>query len=193
MREIHDYESKSKQFRAIKCLLKKQNVVFSGKMKYDKNMIFYFASTLRINRIILLIMSLNALKEVQKTFIKKMNVAINSCFKWRNHHETRLIEIKKQIYTHILTSFELVLSNDDFRSVIMQNFSFQKQPDLMSIDEVHLMKNWKKFRSRYAKINRFRSIFFRIISFFVKHKAISIQCFMLCLCLCKAIRLLKIL
>jgi hypothetical protein len=47
----------------------------------------------------------------------------------------------------------------------MQNSNFWEPFDLMNIDEVYLMKNWKKFRSR--KVESIAKHIIRIISFFI--------------------------
>jgi hypothetical protein len=73
LKNIHDYESKAEQLKIIICLLNEQDVILSAKTEYEKSMILYSSSTLQMNTIILLIMSLNALQKDQKNFIKKMN------------------------------------------------------------------------------------------------------------------------
>ncbi len=78
LKNIHDYESKAEQLKIIIYLLNERDVILFVKTKYEKNMILYSSSTLQMNIIILLIMSLNALQENQKNFIKKMNSNINA-------------------------------------------------------------------------------------------------------------------
>ncbi len=141
LKNIHDYESKAEQLKIIICLLNERDVILSVKTKYEKSMILYSSSTLQMNTIILLIMFLNALQKDQKNFIKKMNSNINACvFNEETITKKLLIEIKYEIYIHILINSELALFNDSFREVL-QSFSFRERLIFIVIDEIHLMKN----------------------------------------------------
>jgi hypothetical protein len=134
LKNIHDYESKAKQLKIIICLLNERNIILFAKTKYEKSMILYSSSTLQMNTIILLIMSLNALQKNQKNFIKKMNSNINACvFNEKTITKKLLIEIKYEIYIHILINSKFVLFNDSFREVL-QNFSFRERLILAVID-----------------------------------------------------------
>jgi hypothetical protein len=136
LKNIHNYESKTKQLKIIMCLLNDQNVIVFAKTRYEKNMILYSSSTLQMNTIILLIMLLNALQKNQKNFIKKMNFDINSCvFNDETITKELLIKIKYEIYIHILVNFELILFNDSFRE-ILQNFNFRERLIFVVIDEI---------------------------------------------------------
>jgi hypothetical protein len=63
LKNIHDYESKSEQLKIVICLLNDRDCIFFVKTKYEKSMILYSSSTLRMNTMILLIMSLNTLQD----------------------------------------------------------------------------------------------------------------------------------
>jgi superfamily II DNA helicase RecQ len=166
-KNIHDYESKTEQLKIIMCLLNDQNVILFAKTKYKKSMILYSSSTLQMNTIILLIMFLNVLQKDQKNFIKKMNFDINSCvLNDETITKKLLIEIKYEIYIHILINFELVLFNDFFRE-ILQSFSFRERLILVVIDEIYLMKNWNNWRFDYERLDELWSILSRSIFFFV--------------------------
>jgi hypothetical protein len=146
LKNIHDYESKAEQLKIIICLLNERDVILSVKTEYEKSMILYSSSTLQMNTIILLIMSLNALQKDQKNFIKKMNSNINACvFNKKTITKKLLIEIKYEIYTHILINSELALFNDSFREVL-QSSNFRERLILVVINEIHLMKNWSSWR-----------------------------------------------
>jgi hypothetical protein len=141
LKNIHDYESKAEQLKIIICLLNERDVIFSVKTEYEKNMILCSSSTLQMNTIILLIMFLNALQEDQKNFIKKVNSNINACvFNKKTITKELLIEIKYEIYIHMLINSELALFNDSFREVL-QSFNIRERLILVIIDEIHLMKN----------------------------------------------------
>ncbi len=104
-------------------------------------MILYSSSTLQMNTIILLIMSLNALQKNQKNFIQKMNSNINVyVFNEKTITKELLIEIKYEIYIHILINSKFALFHDFFREVL-QNFNFRERLIFVVIDEIHLMKN----------------------------------------------------
>jgi hypothetical protein len=60
--DIHEYSFKSNQIKVIQCFLDERDVIFFAKTKYEKNMILYSLFALKIDIIILLIFSLNALK-----------------------------------------------------------------------------------------------------------------------------------
>jgi superfamily II DNA helicase RecQ len=166
LKNIHNYESKAEQLKIIICLLNKRDVILFVKTKYEKSMILYSSSTLQMNIIILLIMSLNALQEDQKNFVKKMNSNINACvFNEKTITKELLIEIKYEIYIHILINSKFALFNDSFREVL-QSFSFRERLILVVIDEIHLMKNWSNWRSDYERLNELRNILFRIVFFF---------------------------
>jgi superfamily II DNA helicase RecQ len=166
LKNIHDYESKAKQLKIIICLLIEWNVILSAKTKYEKSMILYSSSTLQMNTIILLIMSLNVLQKDQKNFIKKMNSNIKTCvFNEKTITKKLLIEIKYEIYIHILINSKLALFNDSFREVL-QSFSFRERLILVVIDEIHLMKNWSSWRFDYERLNELRSILTRNVFFF---------------------------
>jgi hypothetical protein len=100
---IHNYESKLRQLKTIICLFNDRDCILFVKTKYEKSMILYSSSTLRINTIILLIMFLNALQNDQRNFILRMNSKINSCvFNDEIITKKLLIEIKYDTYIHIL-------------------------------------------------------------------------------------------
>ncbi len=141
LKNIHDYESKSKQLKIVICLLNDRDCILFVKTKYEKNMILYSSSTLRMNTMILLIMSLNALQNDQRNFILKMNSKINSCvFNDEIITKKLLIEIKYETYIHILINSKIALFNEFFRE-ILQSSIFRERLVLVAIDEIHLMKN----------------------------------------------------
>ncbi len=141
LKNIHDYESKSKQLKIVICILNDRDCILFVKTEYEKNMILYSSSTLRMNTIILLIMSLNALQNDQKNFIVKMNSKINFCVLNDEIITKKLLdEIKYETYIHILINSKIALFNESFRE-ILQSFIFRERLVLVAIDETHLMKN----------------------------------------------------
>ncbi len=141
LKNIHDYESKSEQLKIIMCVLNDRDCILSNKTEYEKSMILYSSSTLRMNTITLLIMSLNVLQDDQKNFILRMNSNIKSCvFNDEIIIKKLLNEIKYEMYSHILINLELVLFNESFRVVLQSSF-FRERLVLVVIDEIHLMKN----------------------------------------------------
>ncbi len=141
LKNIYNYESKSKQLKIVICLLNDRNCIFFVKTEYKKSMILYSSSTLRMNTMILLIMSLNVLQNDQKNFILRMNLKINSCvFNDEIITKKLLIEIKYEMYIHILINSKIALFNEFFRE-ILQSFIFRERFMLVAIDEIHLMKN----------------------------------------------------
>jgi hypothetical protein len=166
-KDIHEYSSKSTQLKIIQCFFDEQNVILFAKTKYKKSMILYSLFALKIDIIILLIFSLNALKINQNKIIQKLNANINSCI--LNDEiiiVTFLNEIKTKIDFHILTSSKLALFNVFFKK-ILQDFEFCDRICLVVIDETHLMKNWFNWRSKYDRFCELRSILSRIIFLFV--------------------------
>jgi hypothetical protein len=142
LKNIHDYESKSKQLKIIMRVLNNRDCILSIKTKFEKNMILYSSSTLRMNTIILLIMSLNILQNDQKNFILRMNSNIKSCiFNDEIIIKKLLNEIKYEMYNHILINFELILFNESFKIVLQSSF-FRERLVFVAINEIHLMKNW---------------------------------------------------
>ncbi len=141
LKNIHDYESKSEQLKVVVCLSNDRDCILFVKTEYEKNMILYSLSTLRVNTITLLIMSLNVLQNDQKNFIMRMNSKIKSCV-LNDEIITKklLIEIKYETYSHILISSEITLFNESFRE-ILQSFTFRERFMLVAIDETHLVKN----------------------------------------------------
>jgi hypothetical protein len=119
LENIHEYTSKSNQIKAIQYLLDERDVILFAKTEYEKNMIMYSLSALKIDIIILLIFSLNVLKMNQSKAIQRLNANVNSCI--LNDEiiiATFLNEIKTRTYIHILTSSKLALFNDVFRKVL---------------------------------------------------------------------------
>jgi superfamily II DNA helicase RecQ len=130
-------------------------------------MILYSLIALKIDIIILLIFSLNALKMNQNKIIQRLNANVNSCI--LNDEiiiVTFLNEIKTKTYSHILTSSKFALFNVFFKKVL-QDFEFCDRICLVVIDEIHLMKNWFNWRSKYDRFCELRSILCRIIFLFV--------------------------
>jgi superfamily II DNA helicase RecQ len=139
--DIHEYSSKSDQIKAIQCFFDERNVIFFAKTKYEKSMILYSLSVLKIDIIILLIFSLNALKMNQSRIIQRLNANVNSCI--LNDEiiiVTLLNEIKTRTYFHILINSEFALFNVFFRK-ILQNLEFCDRIYFVVIDETHLMKD----------------------------------------------------
>jgi hypothetical protein len=123
------------------CVLNDRDCILSIKIKYEKNMILYSSSTLRMNTIILLIMSLNVLQNDQKNFILRMNSIIKSCvFNDEIIIKKLLNEIKYEMYNHVLINSKLALFNEFFRIVLQSSF-FRERLVLVVIDEIHLVKN----------------------------------------------------
>jgi superfamily II DNA helicase RecQ len=166
LKNIHDYESKAEQLKIIICLLNERDIILFTKTKYEKSMILYSSSTLQMNTIILLIMFLNALQKNQKNFIKKMNSNIDACvFNEKTITKKLLIEIKYEIYIHILINSEFALFNDSFREVL-QSFNFRERLIFVAIDEIHLVKNRNNWRLDYERLDEMRNILSRIVFFF---------------------------
>jgi superfamily II DNA helicase RecQ len=96
-----------------------------------------------------------------------LNANVNSCI--LNDEiiiVTLLNEIKTKTYFHILISSKLALFNVFFRK-ILQNFEFCDRICFVVIDEIHLMKDWFNWRSKYDRFCELRSILSHIIFFFV--------------------------
>jgi hypothetical protein len=164
---IYEYSFKSNQIKVIQCFFDEQDVIFFAKTKYEKSMILYSLFVLKIDIIILLIFSLNALKMNQNKIIQRLNANVNSCI--LNDEiiiVTLLNKIKTKTYFHILTSSKLALFNVFFKKVL-QDFEFCDRICLVVIDETHLMKDWFSWRNKYNRFCELRNILFRIISFFV--------------------------
>ncbi len=141
LEDIHEYSFKSDQIEAIQCLFDERDVILFAKTEYEKSMILYSLSALKIDIIILLIFSLNALKMNQSRIIQRLNANVNSCI--LNDEiiiVTLLNEIKTKTYFHILISSKLALFNVFFRKVL-QDFEFCDRICLVVIDETHLMKD----------------------------------------------------
>ncbi len=166
LKNIHDYESKSKQLKIVICLSNERDCIFFVKIEYEKNMILYSFSTLQVNTIILLIMSLNALQNDQKNFILKINSEINLCvINDKIITKKLLVEIKYKTCIHILINSKIKLFNKFFRE-ILQSFIFRKRLVFVVIDEIHLVRNWNNWRFDYESFDELRNILFRFISFF---------------------------
>jgi hypothetical protein len=115
LKNIHDYESKSEQLKIVICILNDRDCIFFVKTEYEKSMILYSSLTLRMNTIILLIMSLNALQNDQKNFIVRMNSKINFCILNDEIITKKLLnEIKYKTYIHILINSKIALFNESF-------------------------------------------------------------------------------
>jgi superfamily II DNA helicase RecQ len=148
------------------CVLNDRDCILSIKIKYEKNMILYSSSTLRMNTIILLIMFLNVLQNDQKNFILKMNSNIKSCiFNDEIIIKELLNEIKYEMYNHILINSKFVLFNEFFK-IVLQNSFFRERFVFVVIDEIHLMKNWNNWRFDYKRLDELRSMLFRFVFFF---------------------------
>jgi hypothetical protein len=138
---IHEYSFKSDQIKAIQCFFDERDVILFAKIKYEKSMILYSLFVLKIDIIILLIFSLNALKMNQSKIIQRLNANVNSCI--LNDEiiiVTLLNEIKTRTYFYILINSKLALFNVFFRKVL-QNLKFCDRICLVVIDETHLMKD----------------------------------------------------
>jgi superfamily II DNA helicase RecQ len=94
-----------------------------------------------------------------------LNANVNSCIlNDETIIATLLNEIKTKTYIYILTSSKLALFNVFFRK-ILQIFEFCDRICFVVIDEIHLMKNWFNWRSKYDRFCELRSILSRIIFF----------------------------
>jgi hypothetical protein len=137
--DIHEYSFKSDQIEAIQCFFNERDVIFFAKTKYEKNMILYSLFVLKIDIIILLIFSLNALKMNQNKIIQRLNANVNSCI--LNDEiiiVTLLNEIKMKTYFHILINSKFALFNVFFKKVL-QDFKFCDRICFVVIDEIHLI------------------------------------------------------
>jgi hypothetical protein len=104
-------------------------------------MILYSLFVLKIDIIILLIFSLNALKMNQSKIIQRLNAYVNSCI--LNDEIiiiTFLNEIKTKTYFYILINSKFALFNVFFKKVL-QDFEFCDQIYFVVINEIHLMKD----------------------------------------------------
>jgi hypothetical protein len=71
-----------------------------------------------------------------------MNSKINSCvFNDEIITKKLLIEIKYETYIHILINSKIALFNEFFRK-ILQSFIFRERFVFITVDEIHLIKNW---------------------------------------------------
>ena len=85
--------------------------------------------------------------------------------KRRNDDEDLLNEILSGLYTHVLTSPEIAISNKEFRQVL-QHPNVQQRLVLVAIDEVRLVEDWGSWRKDYYKLGKLRSVVPRQVPFF---------------------------
>lgn len=76
-----------------------------------------------------------------------------------------LNEIQSGVYTHVLTSPEIAISNKEFR-LVLQHPNVQQRLILVAIDEVYLIEDWGSWRKDYYKLGKLRSAVPRRVPFF---------------------------
>ena len=168
LKNIHGYAVKTGQLRAVRCLLKGQDVPLLAKTGYGKSMVFYLQSALKPDTISLLIMPLNALEVDQANAITKINAEVSpyilNADTMRDNAEL-LNRIELGRHTHVLTSPELALSNKEIQRVF-QTPGFKDCLALIAINEVHLVEDWAEWRLDYGRLRELRSILPCFVSFF---------------------------
>ena len=167
LRVIHGKTPKAGQLLAIETLFNEEkDVILIAKTGYGKSMVFHSVSALEEDTMTLMIMPLLALEEGQKQAIKKMQANSNPCIlNGETMTKTLLNEIQSGIYTHVLTSPEIAISNKEFRQVL-QHSNVQQRLVLVAIDEVHLVEDWGSWGKDYYKLGELRSVVPRRVPFF---------------------------
>ena len=116
LRIIHEKSPKAGQLLAIDTLFNEEkDVILIAKTGYGKSMVFHFVSALEEDTMTLMIMPLLALKEDQKSAVKKMQANSSLCI-FNSETMTKNLpnEIQSGIYPHVLTSPEIAISNKEF-------------------------------------------------------------------------------
>lgn len=94
-------------------------MILIAKTGYGKSMVFHSVSALEEDTMTLMIMPLLALEEDQKASIKKMRANSNPCIlNGETMTKELLNEIQSGVYTHVLTSPEIAISNKEFRRIL---------------------------------------------------------------------------
>jgi hypothetical protein len=115
-----------------------RDTILVAKINFDKSIIFHAYSVLT-DQITIQLISLSKLDEKQLKFIcqylrtKSCLITINTKFQ----DSVLLRNIQAEVYTHILLDSEQATASE-FQK-ILQNSSFQKQIELVAIDECHVL------------------------------------------------------
>ena len=120
LKVIHSKSPKAGQLLAIDTLFnEKKDVILIAKTGYGKSMVFHSVSALKSDTMTLMVMPLLALEEDQKLAIKNMQGNSNPCIlNGETMTKELLSEIQSGVFTDVLTSPEIAISNKDFRKVL---------------------------------------------------------------------------
>jgi len=151
---LQDKKSQREQVRALHWLVyEMRDTILVAKTDFGKSIIFHAYSVLT-DQITIQLISLSKLGEEQLEFIhwyseaKPCLVTVNTKFE----DSVLLSNIQAEVYTHILLGPEQATAPKFWK--ILQNPNFQKQIELVAIDECHVLSQWKKFRSEYVMIHK---------------------------------------
>ncbi len=136
---LQDKKSHRQQVQALHQLMyEMRDIILITKISFDKSIIFHTYLVLT-NQIIIQLILLNKLDKKQLKFIyqysetKSYLIIVNTKFQ----DSVLLNNIQAEIYIHILLDSEQTTASE-FQK-ILQNSSFQKQIELIIINECHIL------------------------------------------------------
>ena len=171
---LYSYSSYEDQCNALKQLIyEHKNLILIMKILFKKSMILQTVFVLKDRFITLILLSLIQIEVKQTeyiTCIDEMLFFLNA----NTVSKKTLADIQNEKYTHVLTSSELILSNEF--QIIVINSAFKKWLDLVVIDEAHLISEWDKdFQTKYAWLEQLHFLFESFISWFVCSATLNAQ------------------
>lgn len=157
IRLLYPYSPRPGQREALHHLIfKGEDLILIAKTAFGKSMILQAASILRQKSLTVIIVPLDQIGADQAAVIKRIGgepLFLNA----KTINGKELEKLQKGVYTHVLISPELAIS-DRFRQTAT-TAAFQKLIGLVVVDEAHLVSQWgKDFRPSYSRLNQLRSI-----------------------------------
>ena len=153
---LYPYKPRDGQRDALHHLIyRRKDLILIAKTAFGKSMILQAVSILLRKSTAIILLPLNQIGEEQTQYITR--IGGKPCFLNAETINRKLLdEVQGGMFTHILISPELAIS-DDFRNIAC-NPAFKERISLVVVDEAHLVSQWgRAFRPAYARLNQLRS------------------------------------
>jgi superfamily II DNA helicase RecQ len=162
---LYPYAPREGQRDALQQLIyHRKDLILIAKTSFGKSMILQAVSILSRKSITVVVLPLDQIGREQAEYI--LRIGGRPCFLNADTISTSVLsDIRDGIYTHVLISPELAIS-DKFHATAIDP-AFKKRLGLVVVDEAHLVSQWgRSFRTDYARLGQLRSLFGRRVPWF---------------------------
>ena len=181
IQHLFEFVAKEKQIKAIKILMhEKKNLILITKTDFDKNIVFQTMFFMFFDlKIALIIMFLNTLMKKQCQKLNNIKNCKSIVLNNAKYTQKNLLLIRQNKFIHDnyisydemknVNAISTIFINPEiavfkrFNEDVLKHFTFYLNLCLMAVNKIHIINDWKSFRSECVQIDVFcAKLFFNV-------------------------------